>query len=172
MAFLTRLGVDEIDDVHWELTRDLIYKTDQIEYRVPAGYVTDFASVPRATAWLYPRTGLYSKSAVLHDWLITDMIPEGVDSTLVDDVFREVMKVSGVTFPRRWIMWAGVRLGAMANGKRRKGSLKTFPRVLLVLVLASPVVLIPSLVVQLWLTAMWLVSQVLPENKKADAQKT
>jgi hypothetical protein len=170
--FITKLGVDEIDDIRWELTRDLVFKTDEVEHRVPIGYVTDFASVPRATAWLYPRTGLYSKSAVLHDWLITDGIPAGIKSNDVDRQFREAMKVSGVTFPRRWIMWAGVRLGAIGNKKRRAGSLKTFPQVLLVLLLASPVVLIPSLVVQVWLAAMWLVSKFVPNRAKADAQKT
>lgn len=173
MSFITKLGVDEVDDVNWRLTRDLIFKAKDVEYRVPVGYQTDFASVPRATAWLYPRTGLYSKSAVLHDWLITDMLPTGyIDSTHVDRMFREAMKASGVTVPRRWIMWAGVRLGAIGNPRRRAGSLRTLPLVLLVLLLASPVVLVPSLVVQAMLTVMWFVSLFVPDKAKADAQKT
>jgi hypothetical protein len=69
-------------------------------------------------------------------------------------------------------MWAGVRLGAIGNKHRRAGSLKTLPQVLLVLILASPVVLIPSLVVQVWLTILWLASKFVPDRAKADAQKT
>lgn len=171
--FLTKLGVDEVDDVNWRLTRDLVFKTKDIEYRVPVDYVTDFASVPRATAWLYPRTGLYSKSAVLHDWLITDMLPTGfITSTEVDRMFREAMKVSGVTFPRRWVMWAGVRLGAIGNPRRRTGSLRTLPMVLLVILLSSPVIVLPSLVVQIMLTVLWFISKFVPDRAKADAQTT
>jgi uncharacterized protein DUF1353 len=171
--FITKLQVEEVDDVNWRLLSDLIFKSKDVEYRVPVEFQTDFASVPRATAWLYPRTGLYSKSAVLHDWLITCMLPTGyIDSVHVDRMFREAMKASGVTFPRRWIMWAGVRLGALGNPKRRAGSLRTFPLLLFVLLAASPVVLVPSLVVQIMLTLLWLVSLVLPNRQKVDAQKT
>jgi len=173
MAFLTRVQVEEVDDVNWRLLSDLIFKTKDIEYRVPEGYVTDFASVPRATSWMYPRTGAYSKAAILHDWLITDMLPTGyITSTHVDRMFREAMRLSGVPLPRRWVMWAGVRLGAIGNPKRRKGSLTTFPLVLLVLLASSPVVLPPSLVVQAMTTVLWLVSLFVPSKNKVDSQKT
>lgn len=171
--FITKLQVEEVDSRDWRLLSDLIFKTKDIEYRVPEGYTTDFASVPRATSWLYPRTGQYSKSAVLHDWLITHMLPTGyITSTHVDRMFREAMKASGVSIPRRWVMWAGVRLGAIGNPKRRKGSLRTLPLMLLVILLASPVVLLPSLVVQLMLTVLWFVSLFVPKRAKADDQKT
>jgi hypothetical protein len=171
--FITKLQVEEVDSRDWRLLSDLIFKTKDVEYRVPEGYQTDFASVPRATAWLYPRTGLYSKSAVLHDWLITDMLPTGyITSRHVDRMFREAMKVSGVSIPRRWVMWAGVRLGAIGNPKRRAGSLRTFPLVLLVILLSSPVILLPSLVVQTMLAVLWFVSLFVPKKAKADDQKT
>lgn len=171
--FITDLKVGEVDSRDWRLLSDLVFKTKDVEYRVPAGYVTDFASVPRATSWLYPRTGQYSKSAVLHDWLITDMLPTGyITSTHVDRMFREAMKASGVSIPRRWVMWAGVRLGAIGNPKRRAGSLRTLPLMLLVMLLASPVVVLPSLVVQLMLTVLWFVSLFVPKRAKADDQKT
>jgi hypothetical protein len=173
MGFLTKLEVREVDDVNWELLSDLIYKDKDVEYRVPVEYRTDFASVPRATSWLYPRIGAYSKSAVLHDWLITHMLPTGyITSTEVDLMFRKAMKASGVPLPRRWVMWAGVRLGAIGNPKRRKGSLRTLPQVLLVLIVSAPVVLPPSLVVQAMTTLMWVASQFVPNRAKVDSQKT
>lgn len=171
--FITKLEVREVDDVNWELTSDLIFKAKDIEYRVPVDYVTDFASVPRATSWMYPRIGAYSKSAVLHDWLITDMLPTGyITSPEVDRAFRVAMQASGVPWARRWAMWAGVRLGAIGNPRRRAGSLGTFPMVVLVLLLSSPVVLPASLMVQVTTTILWLVSLVLPGKNKVDAQKT
>jgi hypothetical protein len=165
------------DGKNWRLHEDVVYKDGDEEYRVPGhpvdGYVTDFASVPRATSWLYPPFADYAPAAIIHDWLITDLLPTGqIDSTTVDRTFREAMKELGVIFPRRWIMWAGVRLGAIGNPRRRAGSLKTFPLMLLVMLLASPMVLIPSLVVQVWLWLVWLGSQAFPKHVRPDAQKT
>jgi hypothetical protein len=174
MAFVTKeIEVKVVDDVTWELLKDVVYKDHDVEYRVPVGYHTDFASVPRATSWLYPRTGAYSAAAIIHDWLITDLLPTGyVASNHVDYVFRNAMKELGVPFARRWVMWAGVRLGAIGNSKRRAGSLRTFPLVLLVLLLSSPVVLPASLVVQLTTTLLWILSLPLRGKNKVDSQKT
>jgi hypothetical protein len=174
MAFVTKdIEVRVVTDTTWELLKDVVYKDRDVEYRVPVGYRTDFASVPRATSWLYPRTGAYSAAAIIHDWLITDMLPTGyVESNHVDRVFRDAMKELGVPLARRWVMWAGVRLGAIGNKNRRAGSLKTFPLVLLVLLLSSPVVLPPSLVVQLMTTLLWFLSLFVPDKQKVDSQKT
>lgn len=174
MAFVTKdIEVRVVDDTTWELLKDVVYKDRDIEYRVPVGYHTDFASVPRATSWLYPRTGAYSAAAIIHDWLITDMLPTGyITSNHVDETFRSAMKELGVPFARRWVMWAGVRLGAIGNKKRRAGSLKTFPLVLLVLLVSSPVVLPPSLLVQIVTTLLWVGSILIPSKAKVDSQKT
>jgi hypothetical protein len=174
VTFVTKeIEVRVVDDTMWELLKDVVYKDHDVEYRVPDGYRTDFASVPRATSWLYPRTGAYSAAAIVHDWLITDMLPTGyIEPNHIDFVFRNAMKELGVPFARRWVMWAGVRLGAIGNPRRRAGSLKTFPLVLLVMLLSSPVVLPPSIVVQLMTTLLWFVSLFVPDKAKVDAQKT
>lgn len=172
--FVTKqILVEALDDTSWRLHREVVYRDGDEVYRVPEGYVTDFASIPRATSWLYPRTGAYSAAAIIHDWLITDLLPTGlITSARVDEVFREAMKELGVPAARRWVMWAGVRLGALGNPKRRAGSLRTFPLVLLVLLASSPVVLPPSLVVQVMTTILWLASRLVPDRQKVDSQKT
>jgi hypothetical protein len=165
------------DGKNWRLHEDIVYKDGNEEYRVPGrpetGYVTDYASVPRATSWLYPPFADYAPAAIIHDWLITDLLPTGkISSTKVDETFREAMKELGVIFPRRWVMWAGVRLGAIGNPKRRAGSLRTFPLVLLVMLLAIVPVGIPSLFIQVWLWLIWLLSLPFPKHVRPDAQKT
>ena len=46
--FLTELDVKLIGDSQWELVKPLTFKSSRIGVvTVPAGYVTDFASVPR-----------------------------------------------------------------------------------------------------------------------------
>ena len=83
---------------------------------VPAGFRTDFASVPRVVTWLVPRFGAYTLAAILHDWLVTEGLRTGVvTSRQADGIFRRVMRESGVPVLRRWLMWAGVRWGALAE---------------------------------------------------------
>ena len=58
------------DGVHWVLERDLVFAyPDRPAIRVPAGFVTDLASVPAAAQSFRSRIGTYSRAAVLHDWL-------------------------------------------------------------------------------------------------------
>jgi hypothetical protein len=83
----------EDPDLRWHedttatLLSDVVYKSNDTIYRVPAGYVTDGASVPRALSWLYPKYGAYLKAAIVHDWLITDLLPTGeITSNRVDEI--------------------------------------------------------------------------------------
>jgi hypothetical protein len=57
------------------------------------------------------------------------------------------MRESGVPVLRRWMMWAGVRWGALADGRRRDGWLFSAPGVLTITVLALPVVAPPGVAI-------------------------
>lgn len=73
---------------------------------VPAGYTTDFASVPRLARWLFTPFDRGAKAAVIHDWLVDEGRRSGAD---VAHIFREALAVLEVQPWRRWIMWAAVR---------------------------------------------------------------
>lgn len=159
-----------------KLLEDVIYESNNKVYLVPAGYETDYASIPRCVSWIYPKDGPYRKAAVVHDYLITNGLVNKefqIESNRVDEIFREAMNsIGGIPKLRQWIMWAGVRIGAIGNKHRRKGSLKTLPKVLGIVLLASPVLLVPSLAVQLALTILWLITLPLPRHERISAQKT
>ena len=74
---------------------------------VPAGFETDFASVPRFFTRLFPTTGEWSKPAILHDWLYVSA--QGCSRFMADALFREAMIQEGVPFWRAWLMWLAVR---------------------------------------------------------------
>jgi len=142
-----RVSVTQTDGYNWRLDRQVWFSDHGAVFIVPKGYVTDFATVPQFIWWLIPTYGNYTAATVLHDWLITYALPNRrVSSRRVDRVFREAMQSLGVSAPRRWLMWAGVRWGALGNKRRRAGSLGTFPGVLLLSLLALPFVL-PALAV-------------------------
>jgi hypothetical protein len=73
---------------------------------VPAGFETDFASVPRLPFVYLLTGGTARKAAVVHDFLYHK---SGVSRDDADAVFLEAMEVSGVSEWRAKLMYAGVR---------------------------------------------------------------
>lgn len=126
-------------------------------WEVPEGYETDFASVPRFLWSLVPRFGSYTAATVVHDYLLTDELPAGnVTSRQVDRVFRRALKSAGVGAAKQWLMWAGVRWGAVVNPDRRQGVVRDLPAMIGISVLALPLV-VPFVVVVPPLSVMWLI---------------
>jgi len=142
------LTVRRVDAFTWSLVDDLVYRGSRQRFVVPAGFRTDFATVPRVVTWLVPRFGAYTLAAILHDWLCTEGIRSGaVSAREADGIFRRVMRESGVPVVRRWLMWTGVRWGALTNPRRRPGWLASAPGVLGISVLAAPLVVPPAVLI-------------------------
>lgn len=81
------------------------YDVACIQIRVPAGFLTDFASVPR-----WPLTHLLAgdtahMSAVVHDYLYLHR----AERAWADAVFLAAMRAERIPAWRRWLMWAAVR---------------------------------------------------------------
>jgi len=126
----------------WTLVEPLTYLGKVDRFVVPAGFGTDLASVPRPVLWLVPESGRHTLAAVLHDWLCTVGIrTRVVTSRQADGIFRRVMREAGVPVLLRWLMWAGVRWGALTDPERRPGWWISAPGVLAISVLAAPLVL-------------------------------
>jgi hypothetical protein len=99
----------------WKLLADLVYSSDLLkrQVRVPAGFVTDYASVPRLPLAFLVAGDHAHEAAVVHDWLYTSHeVPRGK----ADAVFEEAIKVSDPEAPA-WLMWAAVRLGGGGSWK-------------------------------------------------------
>lgn len=81
---------------------------------VPAGYETDFASVPGIFWSLVPKDGQYDGAAVIHDFLYgmkgKDVEPPRTRHEC-DDIFLDGMAVLNVPKWKRDIMWFAVRIG-------------------------------------------------------------
>ena len=142
------LTVRRVDAYRWALVDDLVYLGRRDRFVVPAGFRTDFATVPRVVTWLVPRFGAYTLAAILHDWLITEGLrTRVVTSRDADGIFRRVMRESGVPVLRRWLMWTGVRWGALTSERRRPGWTYSAPGVLAISLLAAPLVLPPAVLI-------------------------
>jgi Protein of unknown function (DUF1353) len=76
--------------------------------RVPVGFVTDFASIPRAFWALLPSDGLYTYPAILHDYLYWDQKGSRADADLTLRYAMEEFKVGRATMDT---IYTGVRVG-------------------------------------------------------------
>lgn len=148
------LTVARVDEHAWQLVEPLIYDGNDDTIVVPAGHRTDFASVPRSLQWLAPSTGRYTLAAVLHDYLcdsmvggytLFDVLHEDliISAREVDGLFRRVMREEGVGVVQRWLLWGGVRIGAIRNPARRPGTLRDVPVLLASALVVAPFILPP-----------------------------
>lgn len=89
----------------------------------PAGFVTDFASVPWLFWDLEPPLGDAGKAAVIHDQLYaTKGLGGRYTRAQADGIFREALARSGVPLWKRTILWAAVRLGGSAGWGQPSGN--------------------------------------------------
>lgn len=120
----------------WEyrkLVKPFVYKMSDISrsITVPAGFITDFASVPRPLWAVLPPWGNYGPAAVIHDFLYSvkrqEYVPDPdepdktvkITRKIADRIFLRAMKDCGVNIFRRQVIYRAVRaFGWFCFGKR------------------------------------------------------
>jgi len=97
--------------VDWIMMKEYVYEVGKIgsgdEIKVPEGFITDFASIPRSFWSFLPPWGKYGKAAIVHDYLYDTAIRTRKDS---DSIFLEIMKNSSVNTFIRYIIYYSVRM--------------------------------------------------------------
>lgn len=104
--------------LHYDFT--YLWKRKKTIICVKAGFLTDFASIPRILRWLIEKLGRYNKAAVIHDALYQDVVP-GYKFTRkeADLCFLDGMADLGVIKWKRNLMYQAVRLFGWIAWKRR-----------------------------------------------------
>lgn len=105
-AFTTPADLRMLDNYQWQLLTAFEYHVGSLPsaavIRIPAGTVTDLASVPRVLWTIFPPHGRYAKAAIVHDYLYEQSIGT---KAWADAVFLEAMQVLGVPKWRRTLMY-------------------------------------------------------------------
>ena len=103
----------------WVVLNPLIY-TDRSgsTYGIPAGFITDLASIPALLRPLFNPNDNGRKAAVLHDARYCIKVGTRKEA---DDLFLEALERCGVGFLRRWAMYSGVRAGGWLYWNKRRG---------------------------------------------------
>ena len=113
----------------WEIWEAFSYRVgdanSDVVVRVPKGFITDFASIPRGLWNIWPpAAGKHSKPAVVHDalywrgWIEAHGVQKRITRKEADDIFKEALEVAGVNWLSRQIIYAGVRVGGSSTWNR------------------------------------------------------
>ena len=106
----------------WVLMRDVVYTAlDGERWLIPAGFVTDFASIPRPAQALYAIDDETRCPALLHDWLYCW---QPVERAEADALFLESLERAGVRWSKRQLMHAAVRAGGGVYWRRHGDGLR------------------------------------------------
>lgn len=104
-----------LESDHWRVLTSFSYKVADNEWvTIPAGYLTDGASVPQLFWNVIPPWGAYGQAAVVHDilceYLITvkDGVPNPITRQRCDQILNEAMKNLQVPTLQRWMISSAV----------------------------------------------------------------
>ena len=114
-SFTNALIVKKKTKQEWETVEKFTYEVGKLgsgeAITVPAGFITDLASIPRIFWIFYPSDSNYSQASVLHDWMV-------VNKGYVDGryynykqttaIFFEAMGVLNVSYISRKIIYYSV----------------------------------------------------------------
>lgn len=110
--FVTQLDTHKVAEATefrnaiWELHTSLVFESSVLgTITVPAGFRTDFATVPRLPLAFLVAGDRAHASAAVHDWLLE----RGMAPDVAAHVFGEAMKAEGVPAWRRHLMYLAVR---------------------------------------------------------------
>lgn len=128
-SFTTPLVVSPMEDGRrWKLVEAFRFRTGKRYQRnrgvicVPAGFITDFASIPWLFWMFLPAWGKYGKAAVLHDWIYFLHRDVNILSSWTrkqaDQIFLEAMLVSGTKPWKAKVMYWAVRLFGWAAWRK------------------------------------------------------
>jgi hypothetical protein len=119
-SFTEKLLVSPLSDgKRWVIRKEFSFYVGKEEdndiVTVPPGFITDFASIPKAFWSIAPKWGKYGNAAVIHDYLYASKERSRKKS---DKIFLEGMMVLNVPTWKRYAMYYAVRLcGKLSYGK-------------------------------------------------------
>lgn len=116
-TFKLPLDLQWIDGKNWLLTSPFTFDSAVLQrtIAVPAGFKTDFASIPKIFQNIYSPTGPYGKPAVIHDYLYRTAYYATKEQA--DLVLLEAMTDIGINWFTRQTIYQGVRFGGARSYK-------------------------------------------------------
>lgn len=106
----TELLVKDLMNGRFEIFSDYLYRTKEYFIRVPKGFVTDYASIPKLLRIVVLPYGKHSGASVVHDWLYSFQCNLNLTRKEADKIFLEILKEEKINFFLRIFMYFAVRM--------------------------------------------------------------
>jgi len=110
---------------YWRLEKEFEYYTeilgDKVYIKVPEGFETDFASIPKIFLPIMKWRDKFNKASVIHDWLYHT---RQFDRKTADKIFLEAMAVLKIHPIKRYTFYYTVRIFGWIRW-RKKETIKT-----------------------------------------------
>jgi Protein of unknown function (DUF1353) len=117
--FLTKLIISAFLPNEWALEALLAwFSPAHGRITVPAGFITDLASIPRLLRGVLNINGKSRRAAVLHDWLYCSKL---FPREIADRIFYEALVAEGMNKGLARVYWSGVRSGGWLYYGKRSG---------------------------------------------------
>ncbi|EBH8951739.1 DUF1353 domain-containing protein [Salmonella enterica] len=107
--FITPAILEMLGHYNWRVYEPFAFYLSNDERdvtEVPAGFITDLATVPRIFWTVLPPDGKYVKAAIIHDYLYDNALRTKFEA---DRIFLDGMTVPGVPKWKRTVMYLTVR---------------------------------------------------------------
>ena len=121
-----------VEPLRFFLGPEVKFERGDVEFEIPAGYITDFASIPKYLRGVITRTDT-EIAGVCHDYMVEKSCLPRVTKysvsymyirrNVADKIFYEILRYQGVGFVKARLMYLGVRMFSIyKQTKRGKGN--------------------------------------------------
>ena len=117
---ISKLLVKDLMNGKFELVGDYVYQIEEYSIRVPKGFVTDYASIPRIFRPIVLPYGKHSGASVVHDYLYSKGCDLDIERKKADKIFLEILKEERVNPILVRLMYIAVRCFGKTRYKIKK----------------------------------------------------
>lgn len=96
------------DGKRFVLAEDVLFRYGDSGWNVPAGVITDFASIPGIGRIFLGKWGRYGPASIWHDWAYSKAGPSSSRKE-IDTTFLKFMKVSDTPIHEQFLIYYSVR---------------------------------------------------------------
>ena len=117
---MSKLLVKDLMNGKFELVSDYIYQIENYVIKVPRGFITDYASIPKIFRPIVLPYGKHSGASVVHDYLYSKSCELNIERKKADKIFLEILKEEGVNPILARLMYIAVRVFGKIRYKIKK----------------------------------------------------
>jgi hypothetical protein len=108
------------DGKNWILLSDIRFSIDNKVYNVPAGFITNFGSIPSVMRPVFNQMGKSLRAFAVHDWIYSQSVDVLEHQRDCDKVLYDLSRADGESWVKAKMINKGLLLGGWTHFKKIK----------------------------------------------------